>query len=426
MSKKRLVNQLQNLALLLLTVSALFLLTRLPMVQNIRWPDQVPGLFAGGPPAGGQEAGETPAGMFASVHLMVTGDSQYGRCGLLCTGADDAGLQSIVPLFREALGSAVPVGPAEDEAFRAALEGPGVYLELSAGPLPLEAVGIWLGEETGEEPGFSMVLRAMALTAGGSEAAELYLLDDQGGITLCRTALPISAVQSVCDDFSPNGADFAYKTHDMLSPYTVLASADPAPDALPSLPAGYSVYNLLTALGFNAHTLSRYRESGGAEVVEESPCTLRIGPEGAVSFTSRGVDVPSLFRASGPGLREALAAAWRLVSALTEGTGASPVYLSGVQAREEGWRLSFRYQADGVPVVFSNEEDALTVAFTGGAITSFTYRCRSYALAEEEPAELLPAFIAQAIAADYPGSRLSVSYVDDGSERLTAQWRRTD
>ena len=216
MSKKRLVNQLQNLALLLLTVSALFLLTRLPMVQNIRWPDQVPGLFAGGPPAGGQEAGETPAGMFASVHLMVTGDSQYGRCGLLCTGADDAGLQSIVPLFREALGSAVPVGPAEDEAFRAALEGPGVYLELSAGPLPLEAVGIWLGEETGEEPGFSMVLRAMALTAGGSEAAELYLLDDQGGITLCRTALPISAVQSVCDDFSPSPGRAALPARGLL------------------------------------------------------------------------------------------------------------------------------------------------------------------------------------------------------------------
>ena len=44
----------------------------------------------------------------------------------------------------------------------------------------------------------------------------------------------------------------------------LVAQAEALPDLNPELPAGYSTYNLLTALDFNAHTLSRYTESGGS------------------------------------------------------------------------------------------------------------------------------------------------------------------
>ena len=48
--------------------------------------------------------------MFASVNLMATRDSdEYGRCGLLYAGMEDETLQEVIPLFQEALGSAVPV-----------------------------------------------------------------------------------------------------------------------------------------------------------------------------------------------------------------------------------------------------------------------------------------------------------------------------
>ena len=48
MRNKRLRNFLQNVALVLLTASALFLLTRMPMMRNIRLSDQVQTLFADG------------------------------------------------------------------------------------------------------------------------------------------------------------------------------------------------------------------------------------------------------------------------------------------------------------------------------------------------------------------------------------------
>ena len=118
---------------------------------------------------------------------------------------------------------------------------------------------------------------------------------------------------------------------------------------------------------------------------------------------------------------EALAAAARLALALIEGTGASPVYLSGLERTETGYTVSFRYQAGGVPVLFPDEGDALTVTITGAAVTAFSYRCRSYT-PQEEAAPLLPSGMAQALGSLYPGTELSVGYVDEGAGALKACW----
>ncbi len=419
MSNKRLRNWLQNGALALLSVLALLQLTQLPLLKNIHL--SAGNLFS---QSAGTEVQETAAplsAMFPAVNLMVTVDSEHGRSGQLCLASDSPVLQEVVSLFKEALGSATEAGQTADETFREALNHPGLFLELTAGPLPLEVVAAWLGEETA----FAREVRAMALTAGENDAS-LYLLDGEGRIYRYGTALLPPMVRSVCERFSANGGVFSYETgYVALAPYTVLAPDVAAPPDLASeRPAGYSAYNLLSALDFNAHTFSRYTESGGAEVVEESPRTLRITPDGLVTLTNRGIGGGSLYRASGEGLREALATAGRLAMALTGGAGASPLFLQGVEETEDGYILRFRYQVDGVPVFFSDGADALSVVFQKGVVSSFTYRCRAYTPLEEEPSPLLPTGMAQAIAASYPDAVLSIGYADDGSGFAAAQWRR--
>lgn len=420
MSNKRLRNLAQNAVLILLTVSALFLMAQLSILQNIQLSPRK--LFSQSPDTGLQEDSAPPAAMFPAVNLMVTGDSEYGRCGQLCLSADDASLQTIAPLFQEALGSATLAGAVHGRSpsDRAEKSRP-----VSGADVGRAACG-GRSRVAGEEASFTQPVQAMALTAGDADVASLFLLDGGGAITRYDTALPASAVRPICEGFLANGGYFSYETgYDMLSPYTVLTADTAAPPDIQSeRPAGYSAYNLLTALDFNAHTLSRYTESGGAEVVEESPRTLRIGPDGTVSLTNRGASGSNLYRASGQGLREVLSAAWRLAAALTDGTGASPLFLQTVEETENGYVLRFRYQVNGVPVYFSDGGDALTVAFQGGIVTSFTYRCRSYTPLEEEPAALLRTDMAQAIAAAYPDASLSIGYEDDGAERIAAQWLR--
>ena len=420
MTGKRLRNWLQNGVLVLLCALTLLQLAQLPLLQNIRLSSNR--LF---PQSDGGEVQAESAplsAMFPAVNLMATVDSEHGRCGQLCLSADSAALQAVIPLFKEAIGSATETGQVADETFRAALNYPGLFLELTSGPLPLEVVAAWLGETAA----FSREVRAMALTTGEDDVTSLYLLDGEGRIFRYGTALYPPAVRSVCEGFLANGGVFSYETgYVALAPYTVLAQEVAAPAVLSSeRPAGYSAYNLLSALGFNAHTFSRYTESGGAEVVEESPRTLRIAPDGTVTLTNRGTGASNPYQTSSQGLPEVLATAWRLAMALTEGTGASPLFLQAVEETESGCVLRFRYQVDGVPVFFADGGDALSVVFQNGAVSSFTYRCRAYEPLEEEPAPLLPTDMAQAIAAAYPDAALSIGYVDDGSGRTAAQWRR--
>ena len=84
--------------------------------------------------------------------------------------------------------------------------------------------------------------------------------------------------------------------------------------------------------------------------------------------------------------------------------------------------MVFRYQAEGIPVCFPDESDALTVTVGVGGVTDFTYRCRSYTPVEEAGAPLLPPAMAAAMASLHPDSGLSLAYVDTGAARISPCW----
>lgn len=417
---KRAINRLQNLALVALFLSAVFLLSRIPQFSG-NWASQVQAFLTSSPDV---SSGETAnlSSTISAVHIVITGDSEYGRYGQLYVPVDSPLFQQTGPLFQEALGSASEVGATADKTLQEALSTPGVYMDLTT-ELPLEIVAAWLGEKTE----YSRSVRAMALTTEEDASAVLYLYSSDGSIFRYYTALPVSAIQDLTAAYAPNSGSFAFESnYTTLAPYTVLtAESISVPTIHAALPAGYSSYNLLTALDFNAHTGFRYQESSGAEVITESPRTLRLGPDGTVTYDGSLEAASSLYHvtASGdsPSSVDALQACLGLAAALTDSTGSSPLYLRGMEATDDGWRLSFGYQAAGLPVVFPDGEDALTVSITGETITSFTYHCQVYAAAEEA-SPLLPATMAMAIASLHPGSGLSLAYVDAGGETLYAQW----
>ncbi len=417
--RKRLINWGQNLILILLAASALFLISRLPLFRA-DLAVQVRSFLSAGEEREEGQPGQM-AEMFPSVHLAVTSESDYGRCVHMYAGETDSLLRQCIPLFQEAVGSATEVGETADRLLREALETPSLYLDLTE-ELPLSVVAAWLGETAG----FDRNVRSLALSAGGEEHAVLYLRGGEGEIFRCYTALPVSAVLALSESCAPNGGGFAYERGlTSIPPYTVLPEDMQAPVDIQSIvPAGATAYNLLTALDFNAHTLSRYT-SNGVEVVEQSPRTLRISAGGDVGFTSRGEVPQSLYQVSAAGERptatEALDAAWRLAEALTEGTDAAPLFLHRVEETEEGWTVCFRYHVEGIPVLFPDEEDALSVTIAGKAVTAFDYRCRDYVALEDSQRLWLPVSMAAAISDQQGGTGLSVRYVDSGG-RLAAQW----
>lgn len=417
---KRTVNRLQNLALALLSLSALFLLSRIPLFGG-KWANQVHA-FLTSPAAVQEEQNANLSSALAAVHIVVTSDSEYGRYSQLYTPVDSTLFQQVGPLFQEALGSASEVGATADKTLQEALSTPSIYIDLTT-ELPLEAVAAWLGEETP----YNRSVRAMALTTEESDSAVLYLYSGDGSIFRYYTALPLSAVQDAAALCAPNSGAFAFESnYTTLAPYTVLTSqAVSAPVVQAALPTGYSSYNLLTALDFNAHTGFRYQESSGAEVITESPRTLRLDPDGTVSYSGSEDAASSLYRVAFSGEKpttvDALQSGLQLAAVLTGSTGASSLYLRSIDATDTGWQLSFGYQAAGFPVFFPDGEEALTITITGRTIVSFTYRCRTYTSLEEN-SSLLPTTMAIAIASLHPGSGLSLGYIDNGSDTLSAFW----
>lgn len=420
MSNKRIVDFLQNLILVALMVSALYLLTRFPMMDGA-----VSGKmkeFLVGQDSAVQHTVDI-ADAVSAVHLVVTDQYEYGRYACLNAASDGAEFQRLAPLFREAIGSAAAAESVSAEEFRTALERPGIYMDLRTA-LPLSAVSAWLGEND-TDMGDGEV-RAVGLVAT-EETAELYLVEADGDVFRCASALTSNAIRELTASFAPNDGRFAFESgYETLSPYLILIQDNPGASVLQAaLPSEYTAYNLLTALEFNAHTMSRYYESSGVEVVMQSPFTLRIGTDGSVNSSTDGEAPQGLYRLVSAGkiptVREALQSACTIAHVLREGTNAAELTLNSVERTDDGWIITFYYHVNGIRVYLGEDRDALRVVISGDMVTEFDFICRSYTPLEQN-SELLPPDMAVAIASMHRGAELTLAYVDNGAETLDAQW----
>ena len=418
MSKKVIINFFQNIALVALTVTAVLLLMRFPMLDGVI-SGQMRVLLSA--PESRDQIGVDLSSAVSTVHLVVTDDAEFGRYTQMNASADGVDFQRLKPILRGAIGSAAVGRNATHTEFRNALNSPGVYVDLTTA-LPVSVVAAWLGEEFGTED----EIRALALTTV-RETAVLFFLRTDGTIMRCESALTSSAVREMVASFSPNGGRFAYESeYASLAPYTVLVQKMGAMSRVnASIPAGYSAYNLLTALELNAHANSRYFESSGTEVVMQAPHFLWIGTDGAVHYSSDGEVTDGLYRIACEGEHptavEALRGAYNIACALSEGVDAAPLALESVEKTELGWIINFCYRINGVTVRLGDEKQALRVVVQGDTIVEFDYFCRTYE-STQESTYLLPPVMAVAIASMHDGAELTLAYADNGEGAYSAYW----
>lgn len=427
MRKQQWIDRLQNLALILLALSAIFLFTCTPLFRN-HFSDQVQALFTPHPQGGDSPQDASAYDAMPAAQVMITANHEYGRCGQLSVSPGDPLCEQLAPLLRDAVGTAEAGRLTADLTLQNALDDASVFLSYPT-PLPLSVIARWLDTQTD----LDLTVRSIALSCHEGSWATLYLLDSAGSIYRCATSLSSAAVRETAEQFAPNSALFAYETnYTTLTPYAILhVQPGELPQLQSALPEQYTLPALLQVLDFNVHTQSRYPETDGTEVVVESPRTLRFSPGGTVSYTGEGEITASLFKVpcagDEPTQAEALLACWHLATALTDAAGASPLVLRSAEPAPGGWRISFGYQPLGWDVFFDQPSselsslEALSVTVTGRTITAFTYRCRAYS-STEDLSLLMPPVQAAAVASVYPGAGLTVGYADDGSGVLSARW----
>lgn len=193
----------------------------------------------------------------------------------------------------------------------------------------------------------------------------------------CATAVQRSALQEVLEQFDFGVSTFAFEEEagQHLAPLSLFP--DPLPE-LPQLTAGdaaVSTETLLTALGFNPHTNSRYVDSGGAEVIVEGDRVIRLGSSGALSYSSGG-EAALTVEGSGtvPSASEAVSGALALLEQLLPEGGETTLYLSAFRRTESETHLTFSYQFNGVPIHFADGSAAAEIILTGNIISTLSLR----------------------------------------------------
>lgn len=414
--KKQRKNLLQNLLIVLLSVSALLMFLQSQSVfdhQNrlfSRW------FSSGGTTAAPTLASSELTALTAPVRIAVSG--VYGRYGSLSTTTSDEEFSQLGSLLREALGSAEDTAAACTEAdFQHALSQPSVYYDFCSS-LPLSVLAGYVGAE------ISVSAFAQRIVLAEEDGKVLLYCSDGDAYTRASTKVSSAQLQEVCNSYPLGNASFVFDLGQgiSLSPYSLLLTGDQ--ESYPVLSAGSAVDStdtLLTALGFNPRTNSRYTESNGTEVVMEGDRTLRIRTDSTLEYDCG--NAPELLKVCSnpaPSLKEAVLGCSSFLGALST-PGDAGLYLQQVREENGVRTLSFAYQSGGLLILQRGGAPAAEITLQGSSVLSFTFTMRQYRQSTS-PSLILPLTQALAIARRCTGKQLQICYLDSGGTELSAGW----
>jgi hypothetical protein len=410
-------NLLQNIAITVLAVSAVLLFAR-TQLDNLSV-GSLSELLSSAPSAAPAAQAEALTDLAVPVRMAVTG--AYGRYGDLWLTT--AGQEFAAPgaLLGEALGSAGASAACTEADLRQALRGTSIYYDFEA-DLPLSVLAGLLGTDLAPE---GLSARVAVLSAAGDGVA-LYL-QGEAGCSRFTTALTGAALEKLVNSYQLGNVSFAFELGgdaEALAPDNLLLTGDlpDFPVLTASVPTGTSS-GLLSALGINPHTNSRYPESSGAEVVMDGDRTVRLQTDGTVVYQDGGESAAvhiSAEEADSPTDREAVLGAARLLAQMVQ-PGDAALCLHAVQRTGVTRVIQFDYVLNGTPIRLSSGGHAAEVTLSGDAVTGFTLLLRRYQ-AGQNPSLLLPLRQALAVAAQHPGAELVVCYTDGGGSAVSAQW----
>ncbi len=423
MKGRRWVELGKDAVILLLTLSALYLLSMTPLMQD----SGVLELLHPSDSVGSSAPGTAYTTAAAPVRIAV--NTLSGRYGLQY---DQAGLDEVFtrlnPLLGEALASAWEMEAVSESQWREYLGRPGIYFDFS-GQVPLDALGDWL-----RGAGDCLLdgsAQRLLLAADGADEVLLCWQDEAGGqFYAASTALTQRLhLEPAIEDFAANGAYFAFEDSRIvqwLKPYTLVSEGQQAAKR-------YAVTNplsstegteaLLAALSFSGR--NHVAVSGG-EAYLDGVDRLEIADGGTVIYrAARGEKYPVGEAQGTVGETEAIEAVWTLAErAIGSTCGEARLCLSDVEAVAGGWRVCFGYRLDAAAVSVQDTGWAAEFWVQNGFVVKFTLQARCYAATGEE-ALLLPIDRAAVLLPELTQEKaeLAIQYRDAGAGLVEPEWR---
>ena len=421
--RSRLVEWGKNLLIILLALSALYLLGRTQLSDGVV--DGLRDLLNHSASDNGSTLTQSSAVAVYPVRLAIYQDDR--RYGVQYDQEEtDTAFSLLSMLLSEALGSAGAPETVTERDWRSALCRTGIYMDFLY-PIPLYALSDWMGDGSGNSA-LTGTARRICLAADEDGGVSLFFINEEdGSYYACGTTLTRDFhLNAAVAGWSPNGAMFAFEVPDMeaLDPYTLLTTTpQPAVYAAsnPLLEDSSRVTELLNTLTFHPQGAPLDPAAGGQLV--EGNDSLRLSSSGVVTFHTIG---DSGFRFSLP--ENSTQGALDYVQTLAETTvgawcGEARLCLAGIEETADGLEIIYQYSLNGAPVALPENYAAARFVISDGAITDFTLYLRSYADTGETSVVLPEVQAAAAMGAlDARGKELTLLYQDSGGALVSAGW----
>lgn len=419
--KRRWVEWIKNLLILLLSLSALWLLTMTPLVQD----SGVLDLLERGQSDEGAATAVTLTAAALPSRMAVYRDGV--RYGVQYDQSEVDGLFArLSPLLGEALVSSGEPQSIPERRWRQYLQKTGIYFDFT-GEIPLSALGGWLHRE-GECTLTASARRILLVEGGGDEVLLCYQDGSDGSFYSCDTGLSTSLhLYPAVGGVSAEEASFAFESDvwaQNLQPYTLITEETARRNYTASIPVtpGGDLTVLLAALDYTGRN---HASVSGGELYLDGNDRLRVLTGGQVIYdAAEGGKYP----VASAGQQVTVAEAIETARGLAESTigalcGEAELYLVSARAVEDGYQIRFGYRLDGSTVWLYDEGWAAEFYVRGGYVTEFTLYFRSYLSAGSE-ALLLSMERAAVMLPDLTEEQceMTVQYLDQGGSLVEPAW----
>lgn len=323
-------------------------------------------------------------------------------------------------ILGEALGSAGEPETIDEKTFREGLNAGCAWIDFFC-EMPLEVLAQWLG---GEMHSAAAQMRAQRLYLGLSDlTAQLVYQSADGGFYRCTTAAMSDALETRINEFSGGEAHFAFEDAALrqMQPYAVMLETLPQCAGVTGTSGRteVSAEQLLQAAEMNRYLASTYTEADGTLVYIDNERSLRINPDGTVSFRTTGTESEARIA---DGLAAAVSYAYSVaLQSIGSCAQQADILLTDISGdAQRGYTICFDYCIDGIPLRLASG-NAARIVLRGGQLEEFRLSLRSY-VRTEEPQLILPMRQAAAIA-EAEGTAPALVYIDSG-ERVTCMWMK--
>lgn len=420
MDKRRFVEWGKNILIILLAVSAVYLLTMTPLVQD----GGLAELFSRTARKKEGNAVSLSAAALPSCMAVMGANGRYGlqydQVGVEALFADCA------PLLGEGLTSAEGPEEISRRQWQEYLCADSIFFDFDS-IIPLSALCGWLQSEG--ESALEGAARRILLAKGENDGVLLCYEDGEtGSFYACATGLSYSLhLKPLVDNIEGNDARFVFEEEELsrlLYPYSLIAeiTAGDVYRVESPLTSAATVEAVLEALSFSGENHVSVSDGeayldGDArlEVTDGSSMIYQGGQQSKYPVNAAGGEAT---------VAELIEAARRLTNdTIGSHCGQARIYLESVRETEDGFLVCFGYRLNGSPVWLYDDGWAARFLIEDDVITEFTLNFRSYTSAGEQ-FPLLPMERAALILPDGKENlqELTVCYFDGGGSRVTPSW----